>query len=201
MAFQMVDSIFSKTFVLYIEEDFFNKKLCFRFLFTNYGEDSESGRYHTNREITPINERDFLNWLYEFIVYLKIQPIAFDEYIKERVEELIRQNGEEKRIPWEGNFQYSKDMAEKSRNIMETIRHTKKEIVNYFKNKGIDFSERTFRYYESEGLLTPPDQKRGRTKLYKDLVFDEIQRILYLKQERKTMRDIKKIMGIHKYVR
>ena len=192
--FRMV-GLGEKTFFIFIFNNELNNKLYFIIWFDNYGEDIEIGKYSTSREITPINDRDFLNWLYEFIVYFGFQPVAYDENIKERVEKLIKQNGEENRINWNGEFQYSKEIVKEIKSILSEFRYTRKDIVDYFKSRKIDFSERTLRFYENEGLLPKPERKRGRTKLYNDQIFGSIEKILYLKNEGKTLRDIKKIMN------
>jgi len=150
---------------------------------------------HNIRRIAPFNNSDFLDWLYEFINFWGIQPKAFSEYIKEDVEKLIILHGQEKRIKWEGEFISPKRTDEHIGNVIDNVGVTRKDVIKYFKSLGIEFSERTFIFYESERLLPKP-RKIGRTNYYKRTIFKDIEKILNFKKEGKTLRDIKKIISI-----
>lgn len=165
-------------------------KFCF-LIFYAWDEKKLEGK---TREIFPRNDEDFLKWLFEFINVFNIQPIAQDEYIKERIENLIQKEGMAEKIKWDGKFSQSKEETENFKKTMASYKYTVEDIIQWVENYHPGFSTRTFRFYQSKGLIPKTKERKGKHKVYREQTIKDILRIIDLQAEGKTLKQIKEIM-------
>lgn len=165
-------------------------KFCFLIFYT-WNEDKGEPK---SRVIFTRNDEDFLKWLFEFINVFGIQPIAQNEYIKERIEILIQEEGLTEKIKWAGNFSQSKEEVEISKQEWASYKFTVEDIIEWVENYHPGFSERTFRFYQSKGLIPKTKERKGKHKVYREQTINDILRIIDLQAEGKTLKQIKEIM-------
>jgi len=156
---------------------------------------NEEREVYRTRTIFTRDDDDFLMWMFEFINVFNIQPIARDEYIKERIENLIYKKGWTEKLKWKGKFQQSKEQVEELNIIYASFIYTIKDIINYIKPHSPGFSERTFRFYQSQGLIPKTKKRKGKHKVYPEQTIKDILRIIDLQAEEKTIKQIKEIIN------
>jgi len=157
-----------------------------------YPESSAENDIHPYmRRITPFNERDFIDWMYEFIIFWKIHPKADTEFIKDKVKTLLARDGRyvKHSIQWEEQFLFSKeDMLKKEKKrAAETMGMDM--LLKTLEVNGYKISERTVRYYEAKGLLPKP-QKEGKFNKYSMQTALKIMAIKEFQQEGLSIKEI-----------
>jgi hypothetical protein len=148
------------------------------------------------RTIVPISEKDFQRWMYEFIVFWKITPIAVNKEILESAEEILKKDERYNRgvYKWrEGSLSISEDSFQRIQQFINTSL-TLKEAVRIFNLSGVKITEATIRYYEKEGMIPKIPIVDGRKRVTKEIM-DDIEKIKHLQSEKKSINEIKGVIA------
>jgi hypothetical protein len=146
----------------------------------------------------------------KFLIFLNIKEKDFEILINEEVLKYINIDEDKRTIEFHENnlelsyitfvqFKSGQFNFSFTGNIKPFLSYKKeeltlKEFVNMAKYCGFTYiTERTIRHYEQMGLLPKPARK-GKYKIYKKELFDRIEIISDLKNEGKTLEEIKNIL-------
>lgn len=147
------------------------------------------------RDIYPSGDKDFINWMYEFIRFWGIHPEAYNEEIKDNVNKRLSEDEKWKKLglSWKEKFLFTNIEMIKKKEKWAKYRLSTQDLINTLKVNGIDITERTIRYYEAEKLLPKP-LKVGKFKKYSLQAVQTLKKIKALQQEGKTIKEIRNIL-------
>jgi len=169
-------------------------KLRFAVIYPAMSDEDHSIPY--TRAITPTSEKDFIRWMYEFIVFWKVPPAPDCAGTSDQVERILQKD--ERYV--KGVYEWRKHLAKFTGDRLEKIgeyvasSYTIKETVRILRlSHGIELTERTIRFYEAQGLIPKSAVIAGRKRI-RNSTMEEILKIKNLQGKGKSIGEIKGIM-------